>query len=91
MKDAYGDIIDLRKEALDAAKKEADYEDKVAEKIRQIAKLQERINALSLDDSRDAQSQKIRLEEEMAELQKELADDQADYAVDAQKDALDDM
>lgn len=27
----------------------------------------------------------------MAELQKELADDQSDYAVDAQKDALDDM
>lgn len=91
LKDAYGDIIDLRKEALDAAKKEADYEDAVAEKVKEIAKLQERINALSLDDSRDAQAQKIKLEEEMAELQKELADDQADYAVDAQKDALDDM
>ena len=91
LKDAYGDIIDLRKEALDAAKKEAEYEDKVADKVKQIAKLQERINALSLDDSRDAQAQKIKLEEEMAELQKELADDQSDYAVDAQKEALDDM
>lgn len=91
LKDAYADIIDLRKEALDAAKKEADYEDKVADKVKQIAKLQERINALSLDNSRDAKAQKIKLEEEMAELQKELSDDQADYAVDAQKDALDDM
>ena len=91
LKDAYGDIISLRKEALDAAKEEAEYEDKVAEKVKQIAKLQERINALSLDDSRDAQAQKIKLEEEMAELQKELADDQSDYAVGAQKDALDDM
>lgn len=91
LKDAYGDIIDLRKEALDAAKEEAEYEDKVSEKAKQIAKLQERINALSLDDSRDAQAQKIKLEEEMAELQKELADDQSDYAVDAQKKALDDM
>lgn len=91
LKDAYGDIIDLRKEALDAAKKEADYEDSVAEKVKEIAKLQERINALSLDDSRDAQAQKIKLEEEMAELQKELSDDQSDYAVDNQKEALDDM
>ncbi len=91
MKDAYGDIIDLRKEALDVAKNEADYEDKVAEKVKAIAKLQERINALSLDDSRDAQTQKMKLEEELAELQKELADDQNNHAVDAQKDALDDM
>lgn len=91
LKDAYGDIISLRKEALEAAKEEAEYEDKVAAKVKEIAKLQERINALSLDDSRDAQAQKIKLEEEMAELQKELADDQSDYAVDAQKDVLDDM
>lgn len=91
MKDAYADIIALRKEALESAKEEADYQDEVAEKVKEIAKLQARINALSLDDSRDAQSQKAQLEEEMAELQKELADTQADYALDAQKDALDDM
>lgn len=91
LKDAYGEIIDLRKEALDAAKQEAEYEDKVSEKVKQIAKLQERINALALDDSRDAQAQKVKLEEEMAELQKELADDQSDYAVDKQKETLDDM
>ena len=91
LKDAYGNIISLRKEALDAAKEEAEYEDKVADRVKEIAKLQERINALSLDDSRDAQAQKIKLEEEMAALQKELADDQSDYAVDAQKDALDNM
>lgn len=91
MKKAYADIISLRKEALDATKEEADYEDKVAEQIQKIAKLQERINALSLDDSRDAQAQKIKLEEEMSDLQKELADTQADYARDAQKDALDSM
>ena len=91
MKDAYADIISLRKEALEAAKSEADYQDKVAEKVKELAKLQARINALSLDDSRDAQAQKAKLEEEMAQLQKELADTQADYAVDAQKDALDSM
>lgn len=91
MKDAYADIISLRKEALEAAKSEADYQDKVAEKVKTLAKLQARINALSLDDSRDAQAQKAKLEEEMSQLQKELADTQSDYAVDAQKSALDNM
>lgn len=91
MKDAYADIISLRKEALEAAKSEADYQDKVAEKVKALAKLQARINALSLDDSRDAQAQKAKLEEEMSQLQKELADTQLDYAVDAQKSALDNM
>lgn len=91
MKDAYADIISLRKEALEAAKSEADYQDKVAEKVKALAKLQARINALSLDDSRDAQAQRAKLEEEMSQLQKELADTQSDYAVDAQKSALDNM
>lgn len=91
MKDAYADIISLRKEALEAAKSEADYQDKVAEKVKALAKLQARINALSLDDSRDAQAQKAKLEEEMSQLQKELTDTQSDYAVDAQKSALDNM
>lgn len=91
MKDSYQDIIDLRKEALDAAKDESDYQDEVAEKVREIAKLQARINILSLDDSRDAKSQRAKLEEEMAELQKELADKQRDYSMDSQKDALDEM
>ena len=77
--------------SLRAAQEEGKYQDEVADKIKEIAKLQERINALSLDDSRDAQSQKIKLEEEMANLQKELADTQSDYAVDAQEDSLDKM
>lgn len=88
-KDAFADIVQLRKEALEAAKKEGEYDDEIEEKIRKIAKLQDRINTLSLDDSRDAQAEKIRLEEEMYELQKELADLQADHALDAQTSALD--
>lgn len=88
-KDAFADIISLRKEALEIAKKEGEYDDEVEEKIRKIAKLQERINTLSLDDSRDAQAEKTKLEEEMYELQKELADLQADHALDAQTSALD--
>lgn len=91
MKDSYREIIELRKESLQAAKEEEEYQDSVADKVQELADLQERINALSLDDSREAQSQRVALEEEMAELQKELADQQADYAMNAQTDALDDM
>lgn len=91
MKDAYADLIDLRKESLKSAEKEGDYQDEVAEKTRELAKLQERIDALGLDNSRDAAAQRAKLEEEMAELQKELADLQADHARETQEDALDDM
>lgn len=90
-KDAYADLIDLKKKSLEETEKETDYQDEVAAKIKEIAKLQERISALSLDNSRDAQVKKIALEEEMADLQKELADYQADYARDAQQDSLDQM
>ena len=58
---------------MEATKEETDYQDEVADKVKEIADLQARINALSLDDSRDAQAQRIELEEQMAELQKELA------------------
>lgn len=87
----YEEIVELKKEMLKATKEEADYEDELADKIKAIAKLQERINALSLDDSREAKAERIALEEEMYGLQEELADYQADHMVEAQEGALDDM
>lgn len=91
MKDAYSEIIELKKESLEASKDEADYQKTMASKMREIAKLQARIDALSLDDSREAQAEKAALLEEMSELQQELADDQADRTLEAQEDALDKM
>lgn len=91
MKEAYGEIIDQRKAALDAAKREADYEKGKASKLKEIAKLQAKIDALSLDDSREAQAERAKLQEEMAELQEELSDTQSDYAIENQKNALDEM
>lgn len=91
MKDNYSDIIRLRKEALRAAKEEAEYQDNVADKVKKIAKLQERINALSLDDSREAQAEKIKLQEELAGVQKELGDTQGDHALETQENVLDEM
>lgn len=91
MKDAYSEIIDLKKQSLEASKDEADAEKSRAAKLKEIAKLQARIDMLSLDDSREAQAEKAALLEELSELQSDLADEQADRTLEAQEDALDKM
>lgn len=91
MKDAYSEIIDLKKQSLETSKDEADRQKTMASKMREIAKLQARIDMLSLDDSREAQSEKAALLEELSELQSDLADEQADRTLEAQEDALDKM
>lgn len=90
-KDAYSDLIEMKKASLDASKEEGKYTKEVAEKVKELAKLQAKYDLLDLDDSREAQAQKAALLEEMAKLQDELAEMQADHAYDAQVDALDDM
>ncbi len=91
MKKAYSDVIDMKKESLKASKEEEKYEKKKANKLKEIAKLQARIDALSLDDSREAKAERAKLEEELAELQGDLADEQSDKAIEAQEKALDTM
>lgn len=91
MKDAYSEIISLKKESLQASKDEATQSKTMATRLRKIAKLQARIDALSLDDSREAQAEKAALLEELSELQSDLADEQADRTLEAQEDALDKM
>ena len=88
-KKAVKDYVDQLKEAMRAEKENVEYEDELADKLKAIAKLQSKIDALSLDDSRKAQAEKMALEEELAELQKDLADFQADHAMDVTEDTLD--
>ena len=88
-KKAVKEYVDQLKEAMRAEKENVEYEDELAEKLKAIAKLQSKIDALSLDDSRKAQAEKMALEEELAELQKDLADFQADHAMDVTEEALD--
>lgn len=91
MEKTYGDIIAKRKESLEEAKKESDYQKSTAKRISQIAKIQAKINALALDDSREAKAQRVKLEEELAELQDGLAEDQSTHAREVQEGLLDDM
>lgn len=88
-KDIYKDIIDEKKELLRIAKEQADRDRDQADKLKEIADLQSRIDQLALDDSREAAAQRSQLEAELLEKQKALADEQGDYAYDAQVDALD--
>lgn len=91
MKDAYSEIIDLKKESLEASKNENNYQKELADKMKEMAKLQARIDILSLDDSRSAQAERAKLMEEMQNLQSEMSEKQADHAREAQEDALDKM
>ena len=89
--DAYKEIIDLKKQSLQTTKDEEDYEKGVAEKVSEIAKLQAKIDKLSLDGSREAQAERAALMEDMAELQSELSEYQNDHAIDVQTETLDNM
>ena len=88
---AYQKIIDLRKEMITSAKDEFDYESDIADKVKEIADLQARIDQLALDDSRSAQAERNALMQELADKQNELAGMQQDHSINAQTDALDEM
>lgn len=90
-KDAYNEIIELKKKLIQDTDDEADYEREVAKRVKEIAKLQERITQLSLDDSREAYAERVKLEEELQQKQEELADYQADHAQDKVIDSLDEQ
>lgn len=89
LKEAYEDIIEAKEKELDLTRDEADYADEVADKAKELAKLQAKYEALGLDDSRDAQAQKAKLAEQMADLQDELNKTQRDHSIDFQKESLD--
>lgn len=91
LKDQYSTIIELKKESLRASKEENDYQKQISSKLKDMAKLQARIDALSLDDSRDAQAERAKLLEDMAALQEDLSDTQADKAIEATENTLDQM
>lgn len=89
--DAYREIIELKKKSIQTSKEESDYEQDVLEKTKALAQLQARIDQLALDDSREAQIERMKLLEEQADLQKELGDMQYDHGLQMSTDALDAM
>lgn len=87
--DAYRKIVETRKEMLQLMQREKSYTDSIAEKTAKLAKIEQKLAALKLDDSREARLEEAALLEERAELSKELADEQSEHYVSSTEDALD--
>ncbi len=90
-KELFGELLNQQRESLKLKQKENDYNKSVEKKLKDIAKLQAKIDALSLDNSREAQAERAKLLESLAEQQESLSDDQNSHAIEAQEEALDRM
>lgn len=88
-KDAYADLIALKKKSLELTERERSYTENVNDKTKEISKLQARIDALGLDDSRSAQAERGALLEQLLDKQRELEDLQREHSLTAQQEALD--
>ena len=88
-KNAFSDLVSLQKELINGAREEEQYERQKNEKLKEMQKLQERISALELDDSRSAALEKGKLLEELNALQIELNDLQTEHYIDSVETSLD--
>lgn len=88
-KDAFEDKIDQQKELLKLQKEEMDNADELAEKNKSIADIDAQLMELQYDDSAEAQAKRLKLLDERAEKEKDLADWQKDNDYDVKIDALD--
>lgn len=88
-KDAFEDKIDKQKELLKLQKEEMDNADELAEKNKSIADIDAQLMELQYDNSAEAQAKRLKLLDERAEKEKDLADWQKDNDYNAKIDALD--
>lgn len=88
-KDAFEDKIDQQKELLKLQKEEMDNADELAEKNKSIADIDAQLMELQYDDSAEAQAKRLKLLDERAQKEKDLADWQRDNDYNVKIDALD--
>ena len=88
-KDAFEDKIDQQKELLKLQKEEMDNADELAEKNKSIADIDAQLMELQYDNSAEAQAKRLKLLDERAQKEKDLADWQKDNDYDIKIDALD--
>lgn len=87
--DAKKKLINETKAALEAEQDLHDYQESIAEKSSNISKLERQIAALSNSTDRADIAQKLQLQQELAEAQKDLYETQYDHEMEQRKDALD--
>lgn len=88
--DGYKRIIDAKKESLQDAKDERSYQKGLDGKNKNIKDTEDKLLALSGDNSLKAQAEKKKLEAELQKYREELADYQYDKNIEQQMGALDD-
>jgi TP901 family phage tail tape measure protein len=91
-RDAYEDLINAQKKALQQEKENHDYQKSISEKNESISDVQARIKELekaAKTGDRNAMKEKADLEEELADLKDDLAETQYDREIELQEDALD--
>lgn len=86
--DAYRKLIDAQIEALKSAKDLHDYQQMIAEKTKFVTDLERQIAAMQNDDTAATVAKRKQLEEQLAQVRKELEDAEYDHSMDVQEDAL---
>ena len=89
--DAFKELTDAQIEALEAAEDLHDYQVSISEKTKDIADIQRQLAAMQNDDTAATVAKRKRLEEELAEAQKDLAEFERDHRVEEQTNALNDQ
>jgi hypothetical protein len=87
--DAYDELIEKKKEELDAEKDLYDFQKNVNGQQKNIADIKRKLAALSGDNSASARAERARLQAELAEAESELADTYYDRSINNQQTALD--
>ena len=88
--DAKKELTDQTKAALEAEQDLHEYQESIAEKSSNIAKLERQIAALSGSTDRADMAKKLQLQQDLADAQKDLYDTQYDHEMEQRKQALDD-
>lgn len=87
--DAYSELIEKKKESLNADKEARDFEKQVQESNKNIKDIERQIAALQGNTSASAMAQRKRLEAELLKAREELNDLYYDHSVEKQQEALD--
>ena len=86
---SYKALVDQQKESLKLEREKNDYNKDVAKRVKEISDLESKIALLSLDDSREANAQRVKLEEDLLSKKDELNEKQSDRQYDLTVAALD--
>ena len=86
--EAYNELIQAKLDALSAEKDLYEYRNSISEKNKSITDIERQLAAISNDDSAAAKAQKAKLQEQLDEARKDLADYEYDHDIEQRQDAL---